>query len=576
MQIDEMRNLQRKFVSASTHYYNRRKVKIFWPGLNDLPVEFLLNSHMIMAIRCAKNGTSMDVFIIVKKDGNVYSCGTDEEEYTEFHGHCSLSSSEILSIVNNSRNLQIIENLCDKSIKTFVQMNTHGLFAVTNEGEVYSWGTNKLCTLGHKECEIISEPTLVISLSNKNIVNIVCGIFHALALTVDGKIYTWGMNIEKLYKKDNFQTPRQVSELEKEKIVCIACSSTYSIVVTDNGKVYNWGNLFNKIFAIGITDFTGVTISRQPYPVKRIMFAAPIIKVACGLNHALALTDEGILYVWGENRFGQLGTGDNRNIYKPYLLNTSDMGELSDIAALSTKNISVAINKNGCLYVWGNYASRIILKPKAVFHTNLNDLFACEHIMYKPLILSENGFEYVKKDSNTVRCLKDAFNDPSTSDYKVEVEGRDIHLHKAVLKICSSYFRIMFQHNWKENIENVLKLDMFSYNVYEAFFKYLYTSEIEIPPGEAFELLILADMYDEMDLETALFPKILKEVTISNVALFYSKAIGYNQQWLEEFCLSFALRNMTEVKQTESFKELDENTKTMFLIKADKVNAFKM
>nr|XP_012231285.1 PREDICTED: RCC1 and BTB domain-containing protein 1-like [Linepithema humile]XP_012231286.1 PREDICTED: RCC1 and BTB domain-containing protein 1-like [Linepithema humile] len=569
MQKNEERNLQSQSANV-THFCNLKKILNFWPGLNYLTQEFLCDIHMIMAIGCEMNITSMNVFIIVKKDGYVYSYTCDDNK--RLKSNCNnyfLPLYNTMDVLYYSTNPQIIENLCGKNIKTFVQMDMHGLFALTNEGKVYSWGDNKLCTLGHEERKIISKPTLVTSLSNKNIVNLVCGISHALALTDDGKVYIWG-NIA-----EGGQTPQQISDLENKKIVCIACGLRYSIVVTDNGEVYICGRLFNSTSRNVRRDIASFIISRDFCRMKQMTFAPTIIKVACGLNHALALTDEGILYVWGENSFGQLGTGDKKKIYKPFLLNTSDMGELSDIAALSTKNISVAVNKNGCFYVWGDWAGRITLQPKATLYTNMNDVFTCENIMYKPLILTETALEYVKKESNTMRYLKDAFNDPSTSDFKVEVEGRDIHLHKAVLKVCSLYFRTMFQHTWKENIENVLKLDMFSYNVYEAFFKYLYTSEIEISSEEAFELFKLADMYNETDLKTACIPIIQREVTISNVALFYSKAIGYNVQWLEEFCFSFAMRNVTKMTQMDSFKELAKNTKFMFLIKADEANALK-
>lgn len=39
--------------------------------------------------------------------------------------------------------------------------------------------------------------------------------------------------------------------------------------------------------------------------------------MACGHTHALALSDEGILYVWGGNSYGQLGIGNKTNACSP-------------------------------------------------------------------------------------------------------------------------------------------------------------------------------------------------------------------------------------------------------------------
>ena len=40
-----------------------------------------------------------------------------------------------------------------------------------------------------------------------------------------------------------------------------------------------------------------------------------VVKVVSGINFSLALNDEGKVFVWGNNTFGQLGTGGLRNVY---------------------------------------------------------------------------------------------------------------------------------------------------------------------------------------------------------------------------------------------------------------------
>ena len=38
-----------------------------------------------------------------------------------------------------------------------------------------------------------------------------------------------------------------------------------------------------------------------------------IVKVASGINFSMALNDEGKVFVWGNNVYGQLGTGGLQN-----------------------------------------------------------------------------------------------------------------------------------------------------------------------------------------------------------------------------------------------------------------------
>lgn len=44
------------------------------------------------------------------------------------------------------------------------------------------------------------------------------------------------------------------------------------------------------------------------------------VKVVCGYAHTLALTDEGTLYVWGGNSYGQLGIGNKTNACNPVMV----------------------------------------------------------------------------------------------------------------------------------------------------------------------------------------------------------------------------------------------------------------
>ena len=39
-----------------------------------------------------------------------------------------------------------------------------------------------------------------------------------------------------------------------------------------------------------------------------------VVKVVSGINFTLALNDEGKVFVWGNNTFGQLGTGGLCNV----------------------------------------------------------------------------------------------------------------------------------------------------------------------------------------------------------------------------------------------------------------------
>ena len=79
--------------------------------------------------------------------------------------------------------------------------------------------------------------------------------------------------------------------------------------------------------------------------------------------------------------------------------------------------------------------------------------------------------------------MKLAFDDVETADVRFVVDNKEIHAHKAVLKIRCEHFRSMFQDHWEEGtVEDKGCVDIrhFSYPVYRAFLLYLYTDQASI------------------------------------------------------------------------------------------------
>lgn len=75
-----------------------------------------------------------------------------------------------------------------------------------------------------------------------------------------------------------------------------------------------------------------------------------IIKVACGDAHTLALSEDGVVYAWGQNAYGQLGNGIDYDDYlEPVKLQFPEKIVYVSCGSLS----SAAISESGVLYTWG-------------------------------------------------------------------------------------------------------------------------------------------------------------------------------------------------------------------------------
>jgi alpha-tubulin suppressor-like RCC1 family protein/subtilisin family serine protease/fibronectin type 3 domain-containing protein len=72
--------------------------------------------------------------------------------------------------------------------------------------------------------------------------------------------------------------------------------------------------------------------------------------LACGLNHSVALDESGRVWVWGDNRVGQLGNGTKTSRATPLRLTT--ISDVIEVAAGDSH--TVVIKSDGKVYAWGS------------------------------------------------------------------------------------------------------------------------------------------------------------------------------------------------------------------------------
>ncbi|MED0757677.1 hypothetical protein P4S93_00735 [Aneurinibacillus thermoaerophilus] len=239
---------------------------------------------------------------------------------------------------------QLFKELSD--IKTIVNGKEHFL-ALTNDGTVWAWGTNKSGELGDGTNQSRNTPVQVKGLSD--VIEVVAandsdGNGYSLALTKDGTIYAWGSNkYGQLGLGEGagafVKTPTRV--LEVRDIASIAGGQGHAFAVKNDGTVYAWGR--NNEGQLG--DDT----TKDRYIPVRIDDLKGISRIVMGTNHIIAFQRSGNMYAWGNNDFGQLGNGSNDASKTPVQVNF-----LSDVQQLFTVGDSnFALKSDGTVWAWG-------------------------------------------------------------------------------------------------------------------------------------------------------------------------------------------------------------------------------
>lgn len=478
--------------------------------------------------------------------------------------------------MNSSLTPRKIEALSQKKLLDFAYGVGPHVLALTNAGEIYAWGHNGYCQLGNGNSNHGLNPTLLQgSLSGKVVASVACGSHHSLALTNEGDVFAWGQNNCGQIGSGtttNQTTPKKIlyghaSKFPHAVASRIVCGQTSSILVLDSGEVFGWG--YNGNGQLG----TGNAVNQLSPMRIASLNGLVIVKVVCGYAHTLALTDEGHLYAWGANSYGQLGTGNKSNSTNPIRVSAESLGRITDIAATHYSHISTAVTHlTSTCYIWGQCHGQSVVSPVETPFHNLHEVFNC---FSTPAVTPHPMEAETNPGPSLVESFKLAFDDSETADVKFLVEGREINAHRALLKIRCQHFRSMFQHCWEENDNSDVEINQFTYPVYKAFLNYLYCDEVTLMPDDAIGLLDLANSYCEANLKRRCEELIMQGITVENAAMLYATAIKYLAKDLEEFCFKFCLNHMTAVTQTEAFQKLDDELCKMFIAKAAQNGAFK-
>lgn len=82
---------------------------------------------------------------------------------------------------------------------------------------------------------------------------------------------------------------------------------------TGSGGLMAFGK--NDHGQLGVDDMSGPVF--EPTCVTGVLENAVVTKLACGYYHTVAVTEDGAVYTFGRNDYGQLGLGHSKHVAKP-------------------------------------------------------------------------------------------------------------------------------------------------------------------------------------------------------------------------------------------------------------------
>ena len=184
--------------------------------------------------------------------------------------------------------------------------------SVSSDGQVYAWGDNTHGQIGDGTHTGRTLPTGTAAPADVRFTQATAGRNHTAALDTTGRIWTWGDNSDGQLGRGTVggddSTPGLASTGDT-RFTQINTGDDHTIALDTTGHVWTWGNDTYGQLGRGTAGSATGTPAIRPMS-KGTPPGLVYTQIQAGGNHSLAIANNGTLYAWGDDTYGQLG--DNK------------------------------------------------------------------------------------------------------------------------------------------------------------------------------------------------------------------------------------------------------------------------
>ena len=232
---------------------------------------------------------------------------------------------------------------------------THSL--ILAGGKVYAAGSDRFGQLGQGGTNRVNRSSFIqVFAPTSRVVAVAAGGNHSLAVTESGKVFACGDNTYSQLGNSELTISATWIEVNfpglSTKIVSVAAGADHNLAVDENGGVWVWGR--NNYGQLG----KGTRTKAEGTPSELNLGVGVLAEsVAAGFSHSLILTTDGEVLGFGRNNSGQAGqvaTTTVVTVPSPIYRGLNELNELNEIRSISAgTDSSFAITDLGQLYSWG-------------------------------------------------------------------------------------------------------------------------------------------------------------------------------------------------------------------------------
>ncbi|XP_048052272.1 probable E3 ubiquitin-protein ligase HERC3 isoform X2 [Megalobrama amblycephala] len=133
--------------------------------------------------------------------------------------------------------------------------------------------------------------------------------------------------------------------LENRQVIQITCGDQHSMALTNDGQLFVWGE--NSHGQLGL----GKGEPSTPQPLKSLC-GIPLAQISAGGDHSFVLSLSGVVFGWGKNSAGQLGLGDTTDRHVPTVVNSLNRKKTVSISCGGEH--TATLSKGGTVFTFGS------------------------------------------------------------------------------------------------------------------------------------------------------------------------------------------------------------------------------
>lgn len=214
------------------------------------------------------------------------------------------------------------------------------------DGTVTCWGDNYFGQLGRSDfLEDSAVPLEVAGIADA--IQITAGDKHTCALREEKTVSCWGSyDLGPLIDTQfvRFPTPRRISYITR--VASVASGGDHFCVLREDGTIHCWGP--------DNYDPYGYPVSFRPETATRIQDITDATAITAGKRHSCALHEDGTISCWGSNDFGMLGNEDAAEEFTEYSSIPVKVENINDATAITAGDRhTCALHQDGTVSCWG-------------------------------------------------------------------------------------------------------------------------------------------------------------------------------------------------------------------------------